>query len=106
MRGTVVCLAVISGFLGTAGPSACLCAASVPARDSVSFASMDPMRNAPGWGAGQAANSPVCSAKSCNSMEQIYEQAQHGDAESRGGEHRADLAGAHDLVGHGDLVAE
>jgi len=83
MRGTVVCLAVISGFLGTAGPAVCLCAASVPARDSVSFASMNPMWNAPGWGAGQAAHSPVCSAKSCNSMEQIYEQAQHGDAESQ-----------------------
>ena len=83
MRGTVVCLAVIYGFLGTAGPAACLCAASVPARGSASFASMDPMRNAPGWGTGQAAHSPVCSAKSCTSLEQVYEQAQRGDAESQ-----------------------
>ena len=83
MRGTVVCLAVIYGFLGTAGPAACLCAASVPARDSASFAAMDPMRKAPGWRTEQTAHSPECSAKSCNSLEQVYEQAQRGDAESQ-----------------------
>ena len=83
MRGTVVCLAVIYGFLGTAGPAACLCAASVPARGRASFAVMDPMRKAPGWRTEQTAHSPECSAKSCNSLEQVYEHAQRGDAESQ-----------------------